>query len=101
MSVVTEHILSSRKNLDRLLSSSVDITGFDKSENTLFEIYSFTSERGFIFVNFDASAVVPPPDTSILDAFAYKNGIQVQTSWVAGQAIEGAFNWKMCHTNNL
>ena len=53
------------------------------------------NDDGFLFVKFDASPTVSLPETDALDAFVQSNGLQTQPNWVAGQTIEGAFNWKL------
>ncbi|KAH8431390.1 putative iron-sulfur cluster-binding protein [Aspergillus melleus] len=71
------------------------VPGFQRSQNSLFEIHTVTSDDGFLFLKFDASQTVSPPETDALDAFVQSNGLQTRAGWVTGQTIEGAFNWKM------
>ncbi|KAK1149823.1 hypothetical protein N8T08_003374 [Aspergillus melleus] len=71
------------------------VPGFQKSQNSLFEIHTVMNDDGFLFVKFDASLTVSLPETDALDAFVQSNGLQTRTNWVAGQTIEGAFNWKL------
>ncbi|RWQ94094.1 iron-sulfur cluster-binding protein [Paecilomyces variotii] len=72
-----------------------DVPGFDKSQNGLFEIHAHTSNYGLIFINLDASPSVPEVDSSQSNDFAASHGLTVDSTWVTGWTLEGAFNWKM------
>jgi nitrite reductase/ring-hydroxylating ferredoxin subunit len=72
------------------------IPGFDKSENSLFEIYTHTTKQGWIFVNIDAGEPTCLPGSTALDLdrFARKVGLVSESKWLAGQTLTGTFNWK-------
>lgn len=72
------------------------IPGFDKSENSLFEIHTHTTDHGMVFVNLDAGQPIPFPTNtaSDLDSFAGIAGLGSKSIWIAGQTMTGAFNWK-------
>ncbi|PWY80922.1 hypothetical protein BO94DRAFT_470303 [Aspergillus sclerotioniger CBS 115572] len=72
-----------------------NVSGFDKSQNGLFSIHTTTTHAGFIFVNLDACPTVLPVETSSLDSFASRYGIERHSTWLGGQTIEGQFNWKL------
>ncbi|KAL5364778.1 hypothetical protein BJX96DRAFT_188066 [Aspergillus floccosus] len=71
-----------------------NVPGFDKSQNSLFAIHTFTDATGFIFFNLDASPAVPPADTEDLSFFVRNNAMK-GAKWVGGKSVEGNFNWKM------
>ncbi|KKK23597.1 hypothetical protein AOCH_004930 [Aspergillus ochraceoroseus] len=70
------------------------VPGFDKAQNGLFAVHTFTSNSGFVFVNFETNATASSPETEVLDTFACRNRISPQSSWVSGQTLEARFNWK-------
>ncbi|RAL08349.1 putative iron-sulfur cluster-binding protein, partial [Aspergillus homomorphus CBS 101889] len=72
------------------------VVGFDRAQNGLFAVHTFTSQAGFVFVNLDARQTVWPPEVEFLDGFAGPRGLGLQSRWVGGQTIEGEVNWKMC-----
>lgn len=74
-----------------------DVPGFDKSENSLFEIHAHTTEHGWVFVNFDAGEPVGfESDTSLaLERFARVSGVGLKSGFVTGQTLTGALNWKL------
>ncbi|PYI22654.1 ISP domain-containing protein [Aspergillus violaceofuscus CBS 115571] len=65
------------------------VTGFDRAQNALFAVHTFTSRAGFVFVNLDANLTVPPPEVGLLDEFAPRS------RWEGGQTVEGQVNWKL------
>ncbi|PKY06780.1 iron-sulfur cluster-binding protein [Aspergillus campestris IBT 28561] len=73
------------------------LPSFDKAQNGLFQISAVTSGAGFVFVNLEVVTAVEGPDVGLLDAFAGRGGLVSRNTspWVAGGAIEGAFNWKL------
>lgn len=73
------------------------VPGFDKAQNGLFQISAFTSGSGFVFVSLEVATAVGCPDVGPLDAFAGRGGLALRNTspWVAGEAIEAAFNWKL------
>lgn len=73
------------------------IPGFDKSENSLFEIHTHTTDHGMVFVNLDAGKPTsfPPSTSSGLESFAGIAGIGSKSIWLAGQTLTGSFNWKL------
>lgn len=73
------------------------VPGFDRLQNGLFQINALTSESGFVFVNLEAGPVVGGADVGLLDAFAGRGGLAPLpvSPWVAGESVEGAFNWKL------
>ncbi|KAF3400108.1 Biphenyl dioxygenase subunit alpha [Penicillium rolfsii] len=72
------------------------IPGFDKSENSLFEIHTHTTDHGMVFVNLDAGTPTPFPTktASELDGFAGAACLGSKSIWIAGQTLTGTFNWK-------
>ncbi|OJJ38394.1 hypothetical protein ASPWEDRAFT_104088, partial [Aspergillus wentii DTO 134E9] len=67
---------------------------FDKTQNGLFEIHTFTARCGLVFVNLDARSAVAGPGVWLLNLFTHKNGL-IQSGWVAGEILEGLLtgNW--------
>jgi nitrite reductase/ring-hydroxylating ferredoxin subunit len=76
------------------------IPGFDKSENSLFEIHTHTTDHGWVFVNLDAGNPAPFPDSTALDldSFASTARLGSKSEWIAGQTLTGSFNWKFGST---
>ncbi|KAJ6088476.1 hypothetical protein N7486_009737 [Penicillium sp. IBT 16267x] len=74
-----------------------DVPGFDKSENSLFEIHTHTTNQGWVFVNLDAGEPSPMEEStlSVLDDFARHAALGTRSEWIAGQTLTGAFNWKL------
>ena len=74
-----------------------DVPGFEKSENSLFEIHTHTTSQGWVFVNLDAGEPVPMEESnlSVLNDFARDANLRTRSEWVAGQTLTGAFNWKL------
>jgi phenylpropionate dioxygenase-like ring-hydroxylating dioxygenase large terminal subunit len=74
-----------------------DVPGFDKSQNSLFEIHARTTNHGLVFVNLNAGEPEPFDKmiVSRLDAFSYTSGLEAKSSWVNGQTLTGEFNWKV------
>ena len=74
-----------------------DVPGFDKSENSLFEIHAQTTDHGWIFVNLNASepAALSASSVSELKAFAGSAGVGPTSTWITGRTLTGAFNWKL------
>jgi phenylpropionate dioxygenase-like ring-hydroxylating dioxygenase large terminal subunit len=73
------------------------VPGFDKSQNSLFEIHAHTTTRGLVFVNLNAGEPESFDEmiVSSLDAFSYTSGLEANSSWVNGQTLTGEFNWKV------
>ncbi|GLI80805.1 hypothetical protein PoHVEF18_009162 [Penicillium ochrochloron] len=73
------------------------IPGFDKSENSLFEIHTHTTDHGMVFVNLDAAKPTsfPTSTSSGLKSFGGIAGIGSKSIWLAGQTLTGSFNWKL------
>jgi len=69
------------------------IPGFDKKLNGLFEIRTRVTDGGCVFVNFDASEVVPGFDFERLRTLREWN--VGSSRWVSGWTLEGDFNWKV------
>ncbi|EEH33533.2 hypothetical protein PAAG_04583 [Paracoccidioides lutzii Pb01] len=82
------------------------LEGFDKSQNSLFEIHTRITKHGFIFVNLDSRNDVAEPDLEVhaIDRFANANQISQRSSRIDGWEVEGRFNWKLAvldmHGNN-
>ncbi|KAJ5714788.1 uncharacterized protein N7483_011969 [Penicillium malachiteum] len=78
-----------------------DVPGFDKSENSLFEIHAHTTEQGWVFVNLDTGE--PGPFEASLQAsleeFKRDSGLGKRSEWVTGQTLTGSFNWKLGATD--
>lgn len=74
-----------------------DVPGFEKSENSLFEIHTHTTNQGCVFVNLHAGEPVPMEEStlSLLNNFARDANLGTRSEWVAGQTLTGAFNWKL------
>ncbi|KAJ5822678.1 Aromatic-ring-hydroxylating dioxygenase alpha subunit [Penicillium robsamsonii] len=71
-----------------------DVPGFDKSQNSLFEVHTHATDQGMIFVNLNSGepAAFDSGMTSDLSRFA---GLEAKSTWVAGQTLSGDFNWKV------
>ncbi|PGH00658.1 hypothetical protein GX51_05644 [Blastomyces parvus] len=77
------------------------LEGFDKTQNSLFEIRTTVTKHGLIFVNLDASGDLPELefDAREIDRFASANRISRRSIWIDGWELEGGFNWKMAVRN--
>jgi phenylpropionate dioxygenase-like ring-hydroxylating dioxygenase large terminal subunit len=73
-----------------------DVPGFDKSQNSLFEIHAHTTDHGLVFVNLNAGEPEPFDENivSSLNTFSRISGMEGKSSWVNGQTLTGEFNWK-------
>lgn len=74
-----------------------DMPGFDKSQNSLFEVHTHTTEHGFVLVNLNAEIPTHLCDEelSALNNFARNYTPQKSSLWIAGRTVPGDFNWKM------
>lgn len=74
-----------------------DVPGFDKSQNSLFEVHTHTTDQGMIFVNLNSGepAALDSAVASSLSGFARMAGLEAKSTWVAGQTLSGDFNWKV------
>ncbi|KAJ6002939.1 Aromatic-ring-hydroxylating dioxygenase alpha subunit [Penicillium sp. IBT 35674x] len=74
-----------------------DVPGFEKSENSLFEIHAHTTSQGWVFVNLNSGEADPIAEStlSILSDFVYGANLGTRSEWLAGQTLTGAFNWKL------
>ncbi|KAJ5352405.1 Aromatic-ring-hydroxylating dioxygenase alpha subunit [Penicillium brevicompactum] len=74
-----------------------DVPGFDKSQNSLFEVHTHTTDYGMVLVNLKAEepADLGEEQLSSLNNFARKSAPRKNLSWVAGRTVPGDFNWKM------
>ncbi|KAJ6150310.1 hypothetical protein N7471_001509 [Penicillium samsonianum] len=74
-----------------------DVPGFDKSQNSLFEVHTHTTDQGMIFVNLNSGepATLDSAVASSLSGFARIAGLEAKSTWVAGQTLSGDFNWKV------
>jgi phenylpropionate dioxygenase-like ring-hydroxylating dioxygenase large terminal subunit len=74
-----------------------DIPGFDKSQNSLFEVHTHTTGHGLVFVNLDSAKprVFGGETTLNLNEFVRADALNGKSIWVAGQTFYGKFNWKM------
>lgn len=77
-----------------------DIPGFDRSENSLFEIHTHSTDRGFVFVNLNAAEPVAFDNSThlALGDFARTAGAGSKSKLVTGQTLTGEFNWKYAGT---
>ncbi|KLJ05534.1 hypothetical protein EMPG_10979 [Blastomyces silverae] len=77
------------------------LEGFDKTQNSLFEIRTAVTKHGLIFVNLDARGDLPELefDARGIDRFASANRISRRSVWIDGWELEGRFNWKMAVRN--
>ncbi|CAI7662497.1 unnamed protein product [Penicillium crustosum] len=80
-----------------------DVPGFDKSQNSLFEVHTHTTDQGMVFVNLNSDEPVAF-DTELassLGGFSRVAGVTAKSAWVSGQTLSGDFNWKVgartCH----
>ncbi|OJD12517.1 hypothetical protein AJ78_06899 [Emergomyces pasteurianus Ep9510] len=73
------------------------LPGFDKTQNSLFEIRTEVTKQGLIFVNLDArdEGSELKIDVRETDRVASANGISRRSVWIDGWEAEGRFNWKM------
>jgi phenylpropionate dioxygenase-like ring-hydroxylating dioxygenase large terminal subunit len=74
-----------------------DVPGFDKSQNSLFEVHTYTTDQGMIFVNLNSGepAAFGSEMAPSLSGFARMAGLEAKSTWVAGQTLRGDFNWKV------
>lgn len=74
-----------------------DVPGFDKSQNSLFEVHTHTTDQGMVFVNLRSSkpTAFDSEVASSLSGFARIAGLKAKSVWVAGQTLSGDFNWKV------
>ncbi|KUM64801.1 hypothetical protein ACN42_g2291 [Penicillium freii] len=74
-----------------------DVPGFDKSQNSLFEVHTHTTDQGMVFVNLKSSesAAFDSAVASSLSGFSRIAGLKARSAWVAGQTLSGDFNWKV------
>ncbi|OQE16311.1 hypothetical protein PENFLA_c028G06905 [Penicillium flavigenum] len=74
-----------------------DVPGFDKSQNSLFEVHTYTTDQGMIFVNLNSGepAAFGSEMASSLSGFARRAGLEAKSTWVVGQTLSGDFNWKV------
>ncbi|KAJ5663291.1 hypothetical protein N7507_004022 [Penicillium longicatenatum] len=74
-----------------------DVPGFGKSENSLFEIHTHTTDQGSVFVNLDSGEPVPMEDSTLyaLNEFTRHADLGIKSEWLTGQTLTGAFNWKL------
>jgi hypothetical protein len=73
------------------------VPGFDKSQNSLFEIHARSTNHGLVFVNLNAGEPESFDEMTVssLDAFSCTSGLEAKSSWVNGQTLTGEFNWKV------
>lgn len=74
-----------------------DVPGFDKSQNSLFEVHTHTTDQGMVFVNLNSDEPVAF-DTELassLGGFSRVAGVTAKSAWVSGQTLSGDFNWKV------
>lgn len=74
-----------------------DVPGFDKAQNSLFEIHAHTTEYGWVFVNLEAGEPAPFEEEAslALKGFARDADIEAKSEWVGGRTLTGNFNWKL------
>ncbi|KAJ5147903.1 hypothetical protein N7526_001255 [Penicillium atrosanguineum] len=74
-----------------------DVPGFDKSENSLFEIHTLTTGSGYVFVNLDAEEPAAFDDSAhlALEEFGRTAGAGLISRFIIGQTLPGEFNWKL------
>jgi phenylpropionate dioxygenase-like ring-hydroxylating dioxygenase large terminal subunit len=74
-----------------------DVPGFDKSQNSLFEVHTYTTDQGMVFVNLNSGepAAFSSDMASSLSEFARRAGLEAKSTWVVGQTLSGDFNWKV------
>lgn len=74
-----------------------DVAGFDKTQNSLFEIHTHTTEKGSVLVNLDAGEnVVFEENVSLaLGVFEKDPSVGMDNRWVTGKTLTGEFNWKL------
>jgi phenylpropionate dioxygenase-like ring-hydroxylating dioxygenase large terminal subunit len=74
-----------------------DVPGFDKSQNSLFEVHTHTTDHGLVFVDLNAGkpSIFDGDVTLTLEEYANTGGLNGKSIWVTGQTLSGDFNWKM------
>ncbi|KAJ5375600.1 Aromatic-ring-hydroxylating dioxygenase alpha subunit [Penicillium concentricum] len=74
-----------------------DVPGFDKSQNSLFEVHTYATDQGMIFVNLNSGepAAFDSEMALTLSEFVPIAGLDAKSTWVAGQTLSGDFNWKL------
>lgn len=70
------------------------VPGFNKDNNSLFQIWVRTDVNGFVFVNLDAKWDVFDPPTEGLNKFASSSGASQSSKYVAFWQTELNMNWK-------
>ncbi|EEH09300.1 Rieske domain-containing protein [Histoplasma capsulatum G186AR] len=75
------------------------LEGFDKTQNSLFEIHSAVTKNGLIFVNLDARGDLPELGLGGHGIGRFTNQISRKSVWIDGWEIGGKFNWKMAVRN--
>lgn len=80
-----------------------NVAGFDKSQNGLFEIATVVTGDGLVFVNLEAGTPGTEPDLEGVDNFMKMHRLAGKNkyTWVAGGAMDMAFNWKSAGKLNL
>lgn len=69
-----------------------DVPGFDKSQNSLFEVHTHTTDQGLIFVNLNSGE--PAVFDGVASALSGLAGLRGKSTWVSGLTLSGDFNWK-------
>ncbi|KAJ5173741.1 uncharacterized protein N7500_001672 [Penicillium coprophilum] len=71
-----------------------DVPGFDRSQNSLFEVHTHATDLGLIFVNLN-SGEPAAFDSGVSSSLSRFTGLEGKSTWVVGQTLSGDFNWKI------
>ncbi|KAF2709249.1 ISP domain-containing protein [Pleomassaria siparia CBS 279.74] len=77
------------------------IEGFNKAENSLFQIRACKDRAGFIHINLDAAGHLEhAPDCDDTVRFSAEHGISTDSTWLMGWYVDSGFNWKTAGAND-
>ncbi|KAF2084322.1 ISP domain-containing protein, partial [Saccharata proteae CBS 121410] len=71
-----------------------DISGFDRSQNSLFEIHCITTKQGFVFVNLDSGGDVEEMDCRGIETLAKTWRVSARSTPVGRFEVEKSVDWK-------
>lgn len=72
----------------------MDLEGFDKTQNSLYEIGLRIDEQGLVSINFESNATTSEWGLERSERPADGCNPSAQSTWITSWDVEGAFNWK-------